>query len=82
MRPEVVHEEHAAGSWPQPVGVVRSVRLTEDLQRIESRRVESIKVYDGNNVALSLSVLQATNLHEALGAAIEQAQQGPLGDLS
>jgi hypothetical protein len=82
MRPEVRHEEHAAGTWPNAVGVVREVRLSEDLARMESRRVSEIKVYDGNAVALSLSVVKAKELRDSLDAAIEQAVRGPLGDLS
>jgi hypothetical protein len=49
---------------------------------MESRRVSEIKVYNGNDVALSLSVVKATELRDSLDAAIEQAARGPLGDLA
>lgn len=80
MRPEIEHEVQAAGQWPNVVGILRNVRLSDDLSQIKSRRVRAIKVYHNNDVALSLSVDSARDLATSLLAAVEAATSGPLGD--
>lgn len=81
MRPEVRHAQHAAGSWPHAVDIVREIRISEDLAQLESRRVVAIRIYQNNDPVISVSVADARALLMALGEAIDQAEQGPLGDL-
>jgi hypothetical protein len=81
MRPEVRHAQSTSGSWPHAIDIVREIRISEDLARLESRRVIAIRIYTNNDPVVSLSVADARTLLVALGKAIDQAEQGPLGDL-
>lgn len=79
---EISNEVHAAGRFPYKVGIQRTARLSDDLDAITWRRMSGIKVYNGNDVAMVLNLDQARELSESLAYAVEQAQRGPLGDLT
>jgi hypothetical protein len=80
MSTTATHEQKTNG-WPHNVGIVREIILADDLATILDRRVTAIRIYTQDTPALTLSLTDAINLHERLGAAIEAAESGPLGEL-